>query len=56
MDVNNLGSAFTLISTCWCSAWFLPRDYLPFEESVGTPCQISSWVELAVTWGYGVWL
>lgn len=51
MDVNNLGSAFTLINTCWYLAWLVPRDYLPSEESLGTPCQISSWVELEATWG-----
>lgn len=49
MDVNNLGSAFMLINTYL--TWFLQRDYLTSEGSVGIPCQISSWVELAATWG-----
>lgn len=51
MDVNNLGSAFMLINTCWHLTWFLLRGYLPSEGSVGTPCQIGSWVELAATRG-----
>lgn len=51
MDVNNLGSAFMFINTCWYLTWFLLRDYLLCEGSVGTPCHFSSWVELAATWG-----
>lgn len=51
MDVNNFGSAFMPVNAFWCLAWFLLGGYFPSEGSVGAPCQISPWVELAATSG-----
>lgn len=50
MDVNNLWAAFMLINTCYLTS-FQRGSYLASEGSVGTPCEISSWLELAAAWG-----